>query len=95
MVVTDVGGNAEAVVHGVTGLVVRPRDANALGKAILELASDYGLRRRMGDAGRARVQEYFGIDRCVANYARMYSGLLKGRPPAEIAGLTTAQPIQP
>jgi glycosyltransferase involved in cell wall biosynthesis len=88
MIVTDVGGNAEAVVHGVTGLVVPPRNATALGAAILELALDAGLRRTMGSAGRERVEKYFGIDRCVTNYARLYAGLLRGERPAEI-GLET------
>src|SRR4029079_17142928 len=53
MIVTDVGGNAEAVVNGVTGLVVPPRDARALGSAILKLALDPEFLRTMGDAGRA------------------------------------------
>ena len=87
MVVTDVGGNAEAVIDGLTGLVVPPRDPSALGAAILKLALDGDLRRTMGDAGRERVEKYFSIDRCVANYARLYAGLSKGKCPADIAGL--------
>jgi hypothetical protein len=46
----------------------------------------------MGDAGRERVEKYFGIDRCVANYARLYAGLLQGKAPADIAGLDSALP---
>ena len=87
MIVTDVGGNAEAVVNGVTGLVVPPRNANALGAAILKLALDAELRRTMGRAGRERVAKYFGIDRCVANYAHLYAGLGRGERPAAIVGL--------
>ena len=87
MVVTDVGGNAEAVVDGVTGLVVPPRDADALGSAILKLALDDRSRRSMGEAGRKRVERYFTIERCAANYSRLYSSLLKGKSPAEVAGL--------
>ena len=87
MIVTDVGGNAEAVVDGVTGLVVPSRDANALGAAILKLALDSELRQTMGDAGRKRVETYFGIDRCVTNYARLYAGLMRGESPADIADL--------
>lgn len=87
MIVTDVGGNAEAVIDGLTGLVVPPRDPSALGAAILKLALDGDLRRTMGDAGRERVEKYFSIDRCVANYARLYAGLSKGKCPADIAGL--------
>jgi glycosyltransferase involved in cell wall biosynthesis len=92
MVVTDVGGNAEAVVDGTTGLVVPPRDTHALGSAILKLAQDLRLRQSMGEAGRERVERYFTIDRCVANYARLYAGLLEGKSLAAIAGLDTALP---
>ena len=52
----DSGGAAEAVVHGVTGLVVgragRPRER---GEALRTLLADPKLRRRMAAAGRARV----------------------------------------
>jgi glycosyltransferase involved in cell wall biosynthesis len=89
MIVTDVGGNAEAVVDGVTGLVVPSRDGNAFGAAILKLALDPELRRTMGDAGRQRVETYFGIDRCVTNYARLYVGLMRGERLADIAGFGT------
>jgi glycosyltransferase involved in cell wall biosynthesis len=87
MIVTDVGGNAEAVINGTTGLVVPPRNPKALGAAIVNLALDPELRRRMGRAGRERVEKYFGIDRCVANYARLYAGLGRGERPADIDGL--------
>jgi glycosyltransferase involved in cell wall biosynthesis len=88
MVVTNVGGNAEAVINGVTGLVVPPRDEKELGRAILQLARDRALRRKFGEAGRKRVENYFDIDRCVANYSRLYTGVLEGKLPAEIVGAT-------
>jgi len=91
MVVTDVGGNSEAVVDGVTGLVIPPRDTDALGSAILKLALDDRSRQSMGMAGRKRVEQYFKIERCATNYSRLYSGLLRGKLPAEITGLSTAR----
>ena len=87
MVVTDVGGNAEAVVDGETGLVVAPRDPDALAAAILRLASDGELRRRYGEAGRRRVEAQFSLAACVAAYEALYVGLLDGKTPAEIAQL--------
>jgi glycosyltransferase involved in cell wall biosynthesis len=87
MIVTDVGGNAEAVVDGVTGLVVPSRDPASLGDAVLKLADDARLRRRMGEAGRERVERYFTIDRCAAHYAQFYAGLLEGKSPADIVEL--------
>jgi glycosyltransferase involved in cell wall biosynthesis len=50
-----VGGLAEAVVSGETGILVPPGDAAALAAALLRLAGDAGLRARFGAAGRARV----------------------------------------
>jgi glycosyltransferase involved in cell wall biosynthesis len=78
MIATDVGGNAEAVIDGVTGLVVPPRNPSALSQAILRLASDAGLRKRMGAAGRRRVAERFSLEACVARYARLYQALAEG-----------------
>ena len=72
MVVTDVGGNAEAVVHGETGLVVPARDPHALGRALLQLCQDQSLRSRMGEAGRERARSQFSMDACVAAYEALY-----------------------
>jgi glycosyltransferase involved in cell wall biosynthesis len=84
MIVTDVGGNAEAVVDGETGLVVAPRDPDALANAILRLASDAELRQCYGEAGRRRVEAHFSLDGCVAAYEALYRGLLEGRTPGDI-----------
>lgn len=54
VVATAVGGLAEAIEDGETGLLVPPRDPEALRTAIERLLADAGLRRRLGDA--ARVQ---------------------------------------
>ncbi len=57
MIVTDIGGNAEAVVDGETGFVVPPADPAALAAALLRLAQDPALRRKLGAAGRERVSD--------------------------------------
>lgn len=85
MIVTDVGGNAEAVINGKTGVVVPARDPAALAKAITQLASDAPRRRSYGDNGRQRVEQYFTLDSCVAAYEATYRGLLAGKAPSEIA----------
>ena len=79
MIVTDAGGNAEAVQHGVSGYVVPPRDPPALGRAILELAHDPEQRRRVGEAGRARVADAFSLHGCVVRYRRLYELVANGR----------------
>lgn len=78
VVATDVGGNAEAVVDGVTGRLVPARGPAALGEALAELANAPEKRRRMGSAGRARVIERFSLERCVEQYAFLYDALAAG-----------------
>ena len=75
MVVTDVGGNAEAVLDGETGLVVEARNPDALGQALVRLANDPILSLRMGEAGRARVIEHFSLEKCVQTYHDLYQSL--------------------
>lgn len=53
LVVTDVGGFRETVEGAGCGVVVPPRDPEALGEAIAALLDDPAERRRLGAAGRA------------------------------------------
>jgi glycosyltransferase involved in cell wall biosynthesis len=78
VVVTDIGGTAEAVVHGETGLLVPPGDADALAGALLELAADRDRARRMGEAGRARQRELFDGERMVDGYQRALARIAGG-----------------
>jgi glycosyltransferase involved in cell wall biosynthesis len=56
---TDVGGNAELVVDGETGLIVPPGRVRALTAGLQTLLADAPRRQRMGRAGRERVRTYF------------------------------------
>ncbi|OGL72306.1 hypothetical protein A3F28_01530 [Candidatus Uhrbacteria bacterium RIFCSPHIGHO2_12_FULL_57_11] len=53
------GGVDEAVVDGVTGLLIDPRDPIAIARAVNRILSDKELARRMGDSGRSRVENHF------------------------------------
>lgn len=75
MVVTDVGGNAEAVVDGECGIVVPAQNPQALGRAILSLVTDGDLRRAMVKAGRQRVFQKFTLQECVSQYDGLYRAL--------------------
>jgi glycosyltransferase involved in cell wall biosynthesis len=59
VVATPVGGTPELVLDGETGLLVPPRDPEALAAALRRLLEDPDLARRLGEAGRARVAERF------------------------------------
>jgi glycosyltransferase involved in cell wall biosynthesis len=87
MAVTDVGGNAEAVVDGETGFVVPPRDSNALAEVITRLASDASLRERLGTAGRRRVAQRFGLAAFIGSHRSLYAALLAGRRPCDVPAL--------
>ena len=79
VVATRVGGNPEVVVDGVTGLLVPPSDPDALAEAIVRLLRDPALRRRMGRAGRRRVEEHFNIEETVRRTEEVYTTLLQER----------------
>jgi glycosyltransferase involved in cell wall biosynthesis len=76
MIVTNVGGNPEAVLHEQTGLVIPPHNPQAIGEACLRLARDPHFRSKVGDAGKRRVQEEFSLERCVQAHHDMYEELL-------------------
>ena len=59
VVATPVGGTPELVTDGETGLLVPPRDSEALAAALQRVLDDPDLARRLGEAGRARVAERF------------------------------------
>lgn len=85
MIVTDVGGNPEAVIDGMTGIVVPPKDPERLGDAIVRLAANPGARMTMGAAARQRVNTHFGMERSVAAHDQLYRQLLVGGAPGDLA----------
>lgn len=78
VVVTAVGGAPEAVEEGVTGYTVPPGDAKALRDCIARLVRDAALRKRMGDAARARAEALFSIDGNVRKTESLYRDVLEG-----------------
>jgi glycosyltransferase involved in cell wall biosynthesis len=79
IVATTAGGIPEIVEHGVSGLLVPPRDAAALASAIVRALKQDELRRTFADAGFARVKERFTVERMVAGTASVYARVA-GRP---------------
>lgn len=75
VVATRVGGTPEVVVDGATGVLVPPRSVSAMASALLALAASPERRHALGDAGRARVEAAFTIERMVSDYAREYTRL--------------------
>lgn len=100
VIATSVGGNTDAVEDGISGLLVPARDPAALAEAILKLSADPGLRRRVGQHARTRVERLFSIGLCTQRYLNLYSGLMRGSGPVseliagcDIASAMRAEPV--
>lgn len=77
VIATKVGGIPELVLHGKTGILVPPNDSNALAKAIVNLLHHKLQAKKMGEAGRTRVEEHFTISKTVVETESIYQKLLK------------------
>ena len=75
VIATRVGGVAELVEPGVTGILVPPRDPEALAAAIKSVTFDPALRARLGDAGRCRAAA-FSWEASTHAHAALYRELL-------------------
>lgn len=74
-VATHVGGIVDAIEDGVGGILVPPGSSLKLAEAISFLLSDADMRKRMGDAARARVVQRFTIDQQICSTERIYLDL--------------------
>jgi glycosyltransferase involved in cell wall biosynthesis len=79
-VVTNVGGNPEAVVDGRNGFVVGPGDYRAAADRILALLDDGEQRQRMGDAALRIVEERFTTTAMMRRLTACYEDLLERAP---------------
>jgi glycosyltransferase involved in cell wall biosynthesis len=80
VVATSVGAVPRLIVPGETGLLVPPRDVQALKIAILKLLNDSPLRARLGNAGEELVKRNHSRDHMAQNYLQLYEQIAK---PAE------------
>ena len=92
VVAARVGGLADTVVDGHTGLHVPPGDADAAARAMGALLADPARAARFGRAGRARAKARYGWDRVAAATEAVYRDVLAARPEpvatGPVAGLT-------
>ncbi len=82
VVASAVGGISEVIDPERTGLLVRPRDAPALGSAAARLARDGALRRRLAEEGVRRAHERFRIDRMASGVLDAYHELIGNPAPS-------------
>jgi glycosyltransferase involved in cell wall biosynthesis len=76
VVASRVGGLAESVLDGVTGILVAPRDGAALADAMATLISEPARAMEMGERGRERVLQHFTLEQMAAANEAYYYELL-------------------
>jgi len=77
-IATRVGGVAEIIEDGISGLIVPPGDADALAAAIARLYEQHELRAGIGRRGRERIAAAFRVEETIARTAELYAGLMAG-----------------
>ncbi len=78
VVASAVGGLAELVQDGITGIHVPPGDVSALRNALARIITDAPLRAQLGAAGRERARAY-SIDSATTAWEQVFSDVLKTR----------------
>src|SRR6185312_9533424 len=79
VVATAAPGTTEVVVDGETGLLVPIGDQIQLARAIRDLARDPAQARRLGEAGRVRVEAQFTAAAMVDHFAELYEQLARSK----------------
>jgi glycosyltransferase involved in cell wall biosynthesis len=72
VVATDIPGNRDLVTHGQTGYLVPVGDRAGFAKHTNRLLDDAALAKRLGDAGRVKMEQDFSVERMVRTYAELY-----------------------
>ncbi len=78
VVATDVGGNRELVLEGKTGLIVPPRDAAAMARAIGRLLKDRAQAEAFAAAAGEKVRRLYSVEAMVDKTVRLYESLIAG-----------------
>lgn len=78
VITTSNSGCKDAVVDGVTGFMIPPREVAPLIEAMMKLAESKELREKMGAAGREFVQERYSVETVVAKTVAVYERALEG-----------------
>jgi len=79
IVATNVGGNPESVKDGETGYIIPPRNPGMMAEALKKLLTNPDLRKKFGDAGRRRMEQYFSKEKLIRNMDAFYQEILKGK----------------
>ena len=79
VIATAVGATPEAVIDGETGILVPPKDVEAMATALIRLVDDSELQSRLGNAGRRHVERNYSVNNYVQRLDELYRQLLGNR----------------
>jgi glycosyltransferase involved in cell wall biosynthesis len=75
VVATRVAAVPKLVIHGQTGLLVEPKNPEALSDAVCLLLENSALRERLGSAARTRIEKHFSSEVMAGRYLKLYRQL--------------------
>lgn len=78
VITTDVGESSQIVSNGETGIVIPSKDINKLANSMTSLIEDRALARKMGEAGRRRIEEYYSWDKICDKLENAYHDVIIG-----------------
>ncbi len=78
IIATDVGGNAELIIHGETGYIIDSGHKYGLKSFLLKLHKESEIRDRMGKLARERAKEVFSIEMMIKNAQTLYVSMING-----------------
>jgi glycosyltransferase involved in cell wall biosynthesis len=90
VVATNVGSVHETVVDGETGRLIPAGDLDAFAAASIALLTDSDARRRIGAAGRERVQQRWSLAAMVAGYEQLIERIHRAKTAAPANGTCVA-----
>lgn len=89
VIATGVGGIPELIESGKNGILVPPKNGEALAQAVLSLLKDRKKAEAMGSAAEELIRRSFTLDRMIDQYENLYLSLLqKGEPQTTCAALS-------
>ncbi len=72
LVATAVGGTPEAVLDNITGLLVPPRDPQAIAQGILAFLNNPEFASACGENARKRIEDHFSMEKMIDKLEKLY-----------------------
>jgi lipopolysaccharide heptosyltransferase II len=79
VVATNVGGVVDIIDDGETGLLVFPKDTDAMAEAVVRLAKDRALAGRLVARAKIKLQNNFTVDHMASKTVEVYEELLRSK----------------